>query len=137
MIRSTGFFRNKARAIRACCRDIAGQHAGIVPDTLDELVKLHGIGRKTANVILGAAYGKAEGIVVDTHVGRLSYRLGLTRHSDPEKIETALMSLVPRAEWIEFSNLLIWHGRRRCAARKPDCAGCEIAKLCPKTGVKP
>jgi len=136
LIHSTGFFRNKARAIRSCCRDIADQYDGHVPDSMDELLKLHGIGRKTANVILGTAYHKAEGIVVDTHVTRLSYRLGLTHHRDAEKIETALMPLVPRVHWIDFSHLLVWHGRRRCTARKPDCVSCELSDVCPKKGVR-
>lgn len=136
MIRSTGFFRNKARSIRNCCRSLVEKHGGKVPDTLDELILLDGIGRKTANVVLGVAYGKAEGIVVDTHVSRLSRRLGLTRQTTPEKIEQALMKIVPREDWIDFSHLLIWHGRKRCNARKPDCRHCEVANLCPKTGVR-
>ena len=135
MIRSTGFFRNKARSIRNCCRAIAKQYSGKVPETLDELVQLDGIGRKTANVVLGVAYGKAEGIVVDTHVARLSRRMGLTRQMTPEKIEQALMKIVPRKDWIDFSHLLIWHGRNRCTARKPDCVHCEVTALCPKIGV--
>jgi len=134
-IRSTGFFRNKARSIRRCCRTLVEQYGGRVPDTLDELVALDGIGRKTANCVLGNAYGKAEGIVVDTHVMRLSRRMGLTRQTTPEKIEQALIKIVPRGEWIDFSHLLIWHGRRRCMARKPDCEHCEIRQRCPKIGV--
>jgi len=137
IIRSTGFFRNKARSIRRCCRSIATQYGGRVPDTLAELVVLDGIGRKTANVVLGTAYGKAEGIVVDTHVMRLSRRMGLTRQTTPEKIEQALMKIVPRRDWIDFSHLFIWHGRRRCTARKPDCAHCELHDLCPKIDVTP
>ncbi len=136
LIRPTGFFRNKARSIRECCRAIAEKHGGQVPDTLAELVKLNGIGRKTANVVLGVAFGKAEGIVVDTHVLRLSRRLGLTRHRDPKKVEQTLIKLVPRSDWIDFSHLLIWHGRRRCAARKPDCNRCELGDVCPRIGVK-
>ena len=135
MIRSTGFFRNKARSIRSCCQSLVEKHGGKVPNTLDELILLDGIGRKTANVVLGVAYGKAEGIVVDTHVSRLSRRLGLTRQTTPEKIEQALIKIVPRADWIDFSHLLIWHGRNRCNARKPDCSHCEVADLCPKIGV--
>jgi len=135
MIRSTGFFRSKARAIRNCCRGIVDRHGGQVPETLDELVQLDGIGRKTANVVLGVAYGKAEGIVVDTHVSRLSQRMGLTRQTVPEKIETDLMPIVPRKDWIDFGHLFIWHGRKRCTARKPDCIQCEVARLCPKIGV--
>jgi len=136
MIRSTGFFRNKARSIRNCCKNIAEHHGGQVPDTLDELITLDGIGRKTANVVLGVAYGKAEGIVVDTHVARLSRRMGLTRQRTPEKIEQALMKIVPGEDWIDFSHLLIWHGRKCCNAHKPDCIKCEVAGLCPKIGVK-
>jgi endonuclease III len=136
LIRSTGFFRNKARSIRNCCQGIVEKHAGKVPDTLAELIPLDGIGRKTANVVLGVAYGKAEGIVVDTHVMRLSRRMGLTRQTTPEKIEQALMKVVPREDWIDFSHLLIWHGRNRCNARRPDCIQCEVADLCPKIGVK-
>ena len=136
LIRSTGFFRNKARSIRNCCQSIAEKHGGKVPGTLSELITLDGIGRKTANVVLGVAYGKTEGIVVDTHVIRLSRRLGLTRQTTPEKIEQALMKVVPRRDWIDFSHLLIWHGRKRCDARRPDCIHCEIADLCPRIGVK-
>ena len=136
LIRSTGFFRNKARSIRNCCQSIAEKHGGKVPDTLNQLVSLDGIGRKTANVVLGVAYGKTEGIVVDTHVMRLSRRLELTRQTTPEKIEQALMKVVPRKDWIDFSHLLIWHGRKRCNARRPDCIHCEIADLCPRIGVK-
>jgi endonuclease-3 len=136
MIRSTGFFRNKARSIRNCCESLVEKHGGKVPDTLDELILLDGIGRKTANVVLGVAYGKAEGVVVDTHVSRLSRRLGLTRQTTAEKIEQALMRIVPRADWIDFSHLLIWHGRNRCNARKPDCSHCELTDVCPRIGVK-
>jgi len=136
LIRSTGFFRNKAKSIRNCCRAIAERHAGKVPDTMAELIQLDGCGRKTSSVVLGVAFGKAEGVVVDTHVTRLSYRLGLTRQKTPEKIERDLMKIVPRPDWIDFSHLLIWHGRRRCNARKPDCLNCELHKLCPQIGVK-
>lgn len=136
-IRSTGFFRNKARSIRRCCRTLVEQYGGQVPQTLDELIALDGIGRKTANCVLSNAYGKAEGIVVDTHVMRLSRRMGLTRQTTPEKIEQSLMKIVPEHEWIDFSHLLIWHGRRRCMARKPDCTQCEVRTHCPKIGVKP
>ena len=136
MIRSTGFFRNKARSIRNCCKKLVEKHGGRVPDTLDELIQLDGIGRKTANVVLGVAYGKAEGIVVDTHVSRLSRRMGLTCQTTPERIEQALMDIVPREDWIDFSHLLIWHGRKRCNARKPDCILCEVADVCPKISVQ-
>jgi endonuclease-3 len=135
MIRSTGFFRNKARSIRKCCNGLVTKYGGKVPDKLDELIQLDGIGRKTANVVLGVAYGKAEGIVVDTHVSRLSRRMGLTRQMTPEKIEQALMKIVPRQDWIDFSHRLIWHGRKRCNARNPDCIQCEVADVCPKIGV--
>jgi endonuclease-3 len=135
MIRSTGFYRNKAKAIRAACKDIVEKHAGRVPDTIEALTSLHGVGRKTANVVLGNAFGKNEGVVVDTHVGRLSQRLGLTRQTNPEKIERDLMQLVPRELWALFAHWLVWHGRQRCAARKPDCEHCELVHLCPKVGV--
>ncbi|MGO9526825.1 MAG: endonuclease III [Verrucomicrobiia bacterium] len=137
IIRSTGFFRNKARSIRNCCQSLVAEYSGRVPDTLGELIQLDGIGRKTANVVLGVAYRKAEGIVVDTHVSRLTRRMGLTRQTTPEKIEQALMKIVPHRDWIDFSHLLIWHGRERCTARKPDCIQCEIADVCPRIGVKP
>lgn len=135
-IRSTGFYRNKARALQACCRALVEQHGGEVPRSLEELTRLEGVGRKTANVVLGNAYGLNAGIVVDTHVARLAQRLDLTRQRDPLKIEQDLMKLVPQELWTLFSHWLIWHGRRRCFARKPDCAGCEIARLCPRRGVK-
>lgn len=135
IIRPTGFFRNKARSIRQCCQRLVAEHDGMVPGSMAELIKLDGIGRKTANVVLGVAYGKAEGVVVDTHVTRLTRRLGLTRHTTPERIEAALMKTIPRSEWIVFSHLLIWHGRRRCTARKPDCSHCELVRWCPQIGV--
>ena len=131
-IRSTGFFRNKAKNIQACCRKLVELHRGEVPRTMDELTQLDGVGRKTANVVLGNAFGINEGVVVDTHVARLSKRLGLTREQTPEKIEAALARLVPREQWTIFSHWLIWHGRRRCDARKPDCVQCEIQRWCPK-----
>src|SRR5438876_8906299 len=130
-IKSTGFFRNKTKSIRAAMRAIAEEHGGKVPDTMEELRELPGVGSKTANVVLGNAFEKNEGIVVDTHVVRLSKRLRLTRHSEPEKIERDLMKLVPREHWTDWSHWLIWHGRRRCFARKPDCSQCEIFRLCP------
>jgi endonuclease-3 len=134
-IRTTGFFRNKAKNIQACCRAIVENHGGQVPRTMDELTALGGVGRKTANVVLGNAFNMNEGVVVDTHVARLSHRLGLTRESDPEKIEADLQKLVPRDQWCLFSHLLIWHGRRRCLARLPDCPRCEVKELCPRIGV--
>lgn len=133
-IRSTGFFRNKTKSIQACCRALVERHGGEVPRRMEDLVKLEGVGRKTANVVLGNAFGTNEGVVVDTHVARLSRRLGLTRQSDPGKIELDLMKLVPREQWTLFSHWLIWHGRRRCGARKPDCPACEIRGHCPSAG---
>jgi endonuclease-3 len=135
-IQRLGLFRNKAKNIRACCRKLVELHAGKVPDSLEALTALDGVGRKTANVVLGNAFDRNCGIVVDTHVARLSQRLGLTREKTPEKIELALMPLVAREDWALFSHWLIWHGRRRCFARKPDCANCELEKLCPRIGVK-
>jgi endonuclease-3 len=134
-VRSTGFYKNKARNIQSACADIVAKHGGAVPRTMAELIQLGGVGRKTANVVLGNAFGINVGVVVDTHVGRLSHRLGLTAHRAPEKIEQDLMRLIPSANWTQFSHLLIWHGRRRCGARKPDCAHCELRALCPRTGV--
>ena len=135
-IRSTGFFRNKAKNIQACARKLIERHNGKVPRTMEELTQLDGVGRKTANVVLGNAFGITVGVVVDTHVARLSRRLGLTKQKTPEKIESELMALVPQKQWTLFSHWLIWHGRRRCDARRPDCANCEIRKLCPKINVK-
>ena len=130
-IKSTGFYRNKTKSIRGAMRAIVEKHGGNVPDTMEELYALPGVGRKTANVVLGNAFHKNEGIVVDTHVIRLSQRLGLTKHKDAVKIELDLMKLVPREHWTDWSHWLIWHGRRRCFARKPDCANCEVFALCP------
>jgi endonuclease-3 len=135
-IKTTGFFRNKAKNIKACCVALVARHNGEVPRTMDELHALDGVGRKTANVVLGNAFGINVGIVVDTHVTRLANRLGLTKQTDAVKIEQELMPLVPQPQWTVFSHWLIWHGRRRCDARKPDCAGCEVVKLCPRIGVK-
>ena len=136
MIRSTGFYRNKARAIRECCADIVAKHHGEVPRTLEELVQLRGVGRKTANVVLGNAFG-VPGLVVDTHVGRLQLRLGLSREKDPVKIEFALMPLIPRERWTKFSHWLILHGRSTCVARKPRCSICPLLPHCPRRGVTP
>jgi len=133
-IRSTGFYKNKAKSIISCCKKIAEMHRGKVPATLDELVALDGIGRKTANVILGNAFG-VPGITVDTHVKRVSYRLGLTAQQDPVKIEYDLMELVPRKEWTHFSHLMIFHGRYTCMARKPRCVECMVENMCPKAGI--
>ncbi|HLW68124.1 MAG TPA: endonuclease III [Gemmataceae bacterium] len=135
MIQSTGFFRNKAKNIKECCKKIVSEHGGRVPGTLEELVKLPGIGRKTANVVLGDGFG-VPGITVDTHVLRLSRRLGLTKHTMPEKVERDLMELIPQAEWTMFSHRLIFHGRQVCFARKPNCDGCLMNTFCPKIGVK-
>jgi len=134
MIRSTGFFRNKARSIRECCADIVARYGGEVPRSMEALLSLRGVGRKTANVVLGNAYG-VPGVVVDTHVQRLSRRLGLTAETDPVKIEFALMPVVPRERWTVFSHWLILHGRRVCVARKPRCSICPIAPHCPRIGV--
>ncbi len=133
-IKTTGFFRNKAKNVQACCRKLVERHGGEVPKTMEELTHLDGVGRKTANVVLGNAFGVNVGVVVDTHVARLSQRLGLTKHKQPEKIEEDLMKLVPREQWTLLSHWLIWHGRRRCDARRPDCAQCEIRKVCPSAG---
>jgi len=135
-IRSTGFYRNKAKAIQGACQMISEQYQGRVPDELEALLALPGVARKTANVVLGNAFGIAAGVVVDTHVGRLAQRLGLTEHEQPEKIERDLMELVPKQEWIDFSHLLIAHGRRTCKARKPLCAECVVERLCPSSSLK-
>ena len=131
LIRSTGFFRSKARNISGLARALVGRHGGQVPKSMDELVTLPGVGRKTANVILGNAFGLNEGIVVDTHVARLSARLGLTRETDPVRIERALVPLFPREAWTMLAHLMIWHGRRVCIARKPRCAECVLRDVCP------
>ena len=128
-IRPTGFYRNKAKSIQKCCQELVARFRGDVPKTLEEMVTLPGVGRKTANVILGNAF-EIPGIVVDTHVHRVSQRIGLTEKDDPVKIEFDLMEIVPKEEWTHFSNLLIWHGRRTCVARKPLCDSCAIRKLC-------
>lgn len=129
-VRPTGFFHNKAKAIKSCCQEILERHNGKLPDTMEELTKLTGVGRKTANVILGNAFG-IPGVVVDTHVKRLSQRLGLTRNNDPVKIEFDLMDLLPDEKWTSFSHLLIFHGRNICKARKPLCPSCCLSELCP------
>jgi endonuclease III len=134
VIQSTGFFRNKARNIIACCQALVEQFGGEVPSTMEELVPLAGVGRKTANVILGNAFG-VPGITVDTHVGRLSRRLGLTAAEEPEKVERDLMRLIPKKDWTLFSHRLIFHGRQVCQARRPNCDGCALANLCPRIGV--
>jgi endonuclease-3 len=130
-IHSTGFFHNKARSIKACCRALVDVHGGDVPQSMDELIALAGVGRKTANVVLGNAFGKEEGVVVDTHVGRISNHLKLARQKDPIKVEMDLVKVIPREEWTLFSHLLIRHGRKTCKARKPDCGTCPIHSDCP------
>ena len=135
-VKTTGFFRNKAKNIKACCAALVEKFGGEVPRTMDELHALAGVGRKTANVVLGNAFNINVGVVVDTHVTRLANRLGLARGTDAVKLEHKLGRLVPQNDWTQFSHWLIWHGRRRCTARSPDCKNCEIQKLCPQTGVK-
>ena len=134
-IKSTGFFRNKAKSILGCCRKLVDDYGGQVPQELDDLVSLPGVGRKTANVVLGSAFGIASGVVVDTHVTRLSRRLGLTTAKDAVKIEQDLIAQLPKKEWIGFSHRLIWHGRQICVARKPRCDDCVLNKICPRIGV--
>ena len=133
-IQRLGFFRNKAKNIQACCQKLIARHGSEVPRTMEELIQLDGVGRKTANVVLGNAFNSNVGVVVDTHVMRLSKRLGLTNQKTPEKIEQNLVKLVPQEQWALFSHWLIWHGRRRCSARKPDCSNCELTALCPSSG---
>lgn len=133
-IRSTGFYRNKAKNIRGAARLLVEKHRGEVPDTMEALIELPGVARKTANVVLGTWFKKSEGVVVDTHVHRITRRLQLTREDDPKKIERDLMKLLPREEWTDFSHRLIWHGRRICAARKAKCGECPIAEACPSAG---
>lgn len=135
-IQSTGFFHNKAKAIQNACRILQERYSGKVPPDLDALVELPGIGRKTANVVLGTAFGIASGVVVDTHVTRVSRRLGLTNHKDPVKIEQDLMRLVPETEWVALSHRMIQHGRQICAARKPACPECPLRAICPRLGVE-
>jgi endonuclease-3 len=133
-IRSTGFFRNKAKAIKESAMILVREHNGKMPESLEELIKLPGVGRKTASVVLGAAFGKAEGIVVDTHVARISFRLGLTEEKEPLKIERDLMKIIPKKDWIDISHRLIIHGRQICKARRPDCNHCPLNRLCPTAG---
>jgi endonuclease-3 len=136
IIRSTGFYRAKAKNLKSCASALVTRHGGEVPRSLEELTQLAGVGRKTANVVLGDAFQTPYGVVVDTHVQRLSGRLQLSKHSTPEKIEVDLMKVVPKESWARLSHWLIWHGRRRCDARKPDCAQCELRALCPSAGEK-
>lgn len=134
-IRSTGFYRNKAKAIKQCCQRLADEYDGELPRDIDRLVELPGVGRKTANVVLGTAFGIPTGVVVDTHVGRLSRRLGMTSQKNAEKVESELMDQLPAKEWIDFSHRMIHHGRRVCAARRPNCGDCSMSRFCPKIGV--
>ena len=133
-IRSTGFFRNKAKSIKGCCKGLVDQHGGEVPSTMAELIKLPGVGRKTANCVLGAAFG-VPGVVVDTHVKRLSIRLGLTENKNPDKIEKDIEKLLPEERWRRFSDILIYHGRAICNARKPNHAGCPVFRHCPSHNI--
>lgn len=133
-IKTAGFFRSKAKNIKACCKDLVEKHGGEVPRTMEALTALAGVGRKTANVVLGNAFDINVGVVVDTHVQRLTARLGLTKNTDPVKIEQDLVKLIPQDQWTLFSHWLIWHGRRRCFARKPDCPACELKEICPSAG---
>ncbi len=134
-IRTTGFFRSKAKSILNCCKSIIEEHGGRIPDRMEELVQLPGIGRKTANVILGQAFNTASGIVVDTHVQRVSQRLGLTKHSDPEKIEQELLTLVTRKDWIDFGTMMVLHGRYVYMAQKPKCPECVVVGICPSAEI--
>ena len=138
-IRRIGLFRSKARNIQGCCRKLMEEHGGVVPRTMAELVSLDGVGRKTANVVLGTGFGINEGIVVDTHVARLSLRIGvgLDRGANVRQIEARLMELVPKDSWASFSHWLIWHGRRRCTARAPSCLECEVSEWCHRVGFTP
>jgi len=130
-IRSTGFYRNKARNIKGCCRMLVEKFESQVPKTMEDILELPGVARKTANVVLSNAYGVVEGIAVDTHVRRLAQRLGFTANKDPTKIELDLMKLIPKSKWMKFADLLIFHGRRVCRAKKPKCGACVVNKLCP------
>lgn len=135
MVKTTGFFRNKTKSLLGVSAAIEGRHGGEVPATMDALVELPGVGRKTANVILGNAFGRNDGVVVDTHVARVSRRLGLTKHDDPVKIEQDLVKLFPREQWTQLAHLLIEHGRQICEARLPKCSKCPVGELCPSFGI--
>lgn len=134
-IRSTGFYRTKAKNIINCCKVLAGQYKGNVPDSMERLTQLAGVGRKTANVVLSNVFGKTEGIVVDTHVKRLAQRLGLTRETSPEKVEVDLMDIIPKKDWKTIDDVFIWHGRKTCVARKPKCHDCAVNNLCPSAHI--
>ena len=136
LVKSTGFFRQKAKSVKGSAVGLIDRFGGEIPKTIAELTTLPGVARKTANVVLGTAYGIAEGVVVDTHVQRLAMRLGLTRKTDPKDIEADLMKVVPHDSWIRLSHQLIWHGRRVCFARKPNCEGCALAPFCPSAGLE-
>ena len=136
LVKSTGFFRQKAKSVKGAAAGLIERFGGEIPKTIAELTTLPGVARKTANVVLGTAYGIAEGVVVDTHVQRLAMRLGLTRKTDPKDIEADLMKVVPQDHWIRLSHQLIWHGRRVCFARKPNCEGCTLAPFCPSAGLE-
>ena len=136
LVKSTGFFRQKAKSVKGSAAGLLERFGGEIPKTIAELTTLPGVARKTANVVLGTAYGIAEGVVVDTHVQRLAMRLGLTRKTDPKDIEADLMKVVPQEHWIRLSHQLIWHGRRVCFARKPNCEGCALAPFCPSAGLE-
>lgn len=133
MVRSTGFYKNKARSIQNCCTQLAMEYAGEVPESMEELVSLAGVGRKTANLVRAYAFGRP-GVICDTHVIRVSQRLGLTENKDPDKIEADLMPLVPERDWTDLSTLIMWHGRRCCSAKRPSCDTCVVADLCPSEG---
>ena len=135
LIRPTGFFRAKAKNLKTMAQHLAAEYAGEIPRDVETLTALAGVGRKTANVVLGTAFGIATGVVVDTHVKRLAFRLGLTSHKQPAKIERDLMAIIPRKEWVDLSHRLIHHGRRICLARKPKCSACGLAQICPRIGV--
>jgi endonuclease-3 len=134
-VQTAGFFRNKAKNIKACCQRLVAEHDGQVPPDLDILVTLPGVGRKTANVVLGTAFGLATGVVVDTHVGRISRRLGMTAETDPVKVERDLVEQLPKKEWVSFSHRMIYHGREVCKARRPDCDQCKMSDVCPRIGI--
>ncbi len=137
IIKSTGFFRAKAKSLRGMAVKLVDEFGGQMPRTIDDLTKLPGVGRKTANVLLGTAFGIASGVVVDTHVKRIAHLLGLTKHTNPEKVEQDLMSLLPKTEWVNFAHRLIHHGRRICIARRPKCTECPLLTLCPRVGLPP
>ncbi|MBI3865975.1 MAG: endonuclease III [Planctomycetia bacterium] len=137
IIKSTGFFRAKARSLKGMATKLVEEFGAVLPRTVEELTTLPGVGRKTANVLLGTAFGIATGVVVDTHVKRIAHLLGLTNHTDPEKVERDLMELLPKKEWVNFSHRLIHHGRRVCIARRPRCPECPLLSLCPRVGLPP